>query len=294
MRNEVYHVAVGAFGCTAVCDGTLTYGAPMFSTPAQLLFANAPADRLERALREHGIEPAQWAEWVSPYICLLVDTGAHRVLIDTGAGALGPDTGRLVDNLRKAGVGPSEIDTVILTHGHPDHIGGIADADGRLVFPKARFVMWKDEWRFWTSGRAGQVLGEHGRGPMLDFPREKLPPIAGRVDLVEDEQEIVPGVKAVAAQGHTPGHMALAIVSQGERLLCVSDALLHPIHAEHPDWYSAVDLDPQRAVASRRRLLNHAEAENALVFGFHLPFPGLGNVIKREEAWTWQPIESKE
>jgi glyoxylase-like metal-dependent hydrolase (beta-lactamase superfamily II) len=294
LKSEVYRFAVGTFNCTAVSDGTLTYSPPTFPPPATFLFANAPGEDLEHALREHDIQSEQWVEWVSPYICLLVDTGKHRVLVDTGADALGPNTGRLLENLKEEGIAPGDIDTVVLTHGHPDHIGGNTDLEGQVAFSNARFVMWKDEWAFWISERAELELDEHVKEPLLTFSRKNLPPIQGRVDLVDGEMEIVPGIYAVAARGHTPGHMGLTVSSEGEQLVCVSDALLHPIHVEHPDWYSAVDLNPEQAVATRHRLLNYAATEKALVLAFHFPFPGLGYVVQKKETWRWQPIERKD
>jgi glyoxylase-like metal-dependent hydrolase (beta-lactamase superfamily II) len=112
------------------------------------------------------------------------------VLVDTGAGGLAPTTGRLLQNLKAEGIAPEEIDTVILTHGHPDHIGGNTDAQGKPAFPNARYVMWKDEWDFWTSERAEQRLDEHVRELLLKFARENLPPIQGQVDLFDGETEM--------------------------------------------------------------------------------------------------------
>jgi len=99
MNTEIYRFQVGTFECMAVSDGTLTYAPPTFPPPAALLFANAPKEHLERALREHDLQLEQWAEWISPYICVVVNTGEHRVLVDTGADGLGPNTGRLLQNL---------------------------------------------------------------------------------------------------------------------------------------------------------------------------------------------------
>ncbi|MCJ7574273.1 MBL fold metallo-hydrolase, partial [Candidatus Bathyarchaeota archaeon] len=236
MSSESYRFKVGTFECMAVSDGTMTYTPPMFQPPAILLFVNAPKERLVQKLREHNIQPEKWVEWISPYICLLINTGRHRVLVDTGAGSLAPTTGKLIPNLRAEGITPEDIDRVILTHGHPDHIGGNLNSEGKPAFPKARFVMWKDEWDFWTSEQAEQRLDEHVRARQIAFARKNLPPIQDRLDLVDHETEIVPGIRAVAAPGHTLGHMALAISSGGEQLLCISDAWLHPIHLESPDW----------------------------------------------------------
>jgi glyoxylase-like metal-dependent hydrolase (beta-lactamase superfamily II) len=292
MSNESFRFETGMLKCIAVSDGTLTYASPTFPPPATLLFANAPREVLEQVLLEHNLQPEQWVEWTSPYICLVVNTGDHLVLVDTGAGGLAPTTGRLLQNLQAEGIAPEDIDTVILTHGHPDHIGGNTDAVGRPAFPNARYVIWKGEWEFWTSEQAEQGLDEHVREVLLKFARENLPPIQGKVDLLDREEEIVPGILAIAAPGHTPGHMALEISSEGEQLLCISDAALHPIHLEQPEWYPVVDFVPEQAVSTRRRLLNRAVARKALVLAFHFPFPGLGRIVRKGEGWQWQPVET--
>ena len=203
-----------------------------------------------------------------------------------------PSTGKLLQNLQAEGIEPRDIDTVILTHGHPDHIGGNTDAEGKPAFPNARYVMWKGEWDFWTSGQAEQKLDEHVKEILLGFARKNLPPIQGQLDLVDNEAKIVPGIRAIAAPGHTPGHMALAVSSEGRQLLVISDAVLHPIHLEQPEWYAAIDLATEQVVATRRRLLSWAAAEMVLVLAFHFPFPGLGSVIQRGEGWQWVPVEA--
>ncbi len=292
MNTDVYRFKLGDFQCIAVSDGIHTYAPPTFPPPAIFLFTNAPRERLKQTLREHNLYPEQWAAWVSPYICLAVDTGEHRVLVDTGANGLDPNTGKLLQNLKAAGIAPQDIDTVIITHGHPDHIGGNTDSEGRPAFPNAKYVMWQDEWDFWTSEQAETKLDEHVREVLLKFARKNLPPIRGQLELVDHETEIVSGIRALAAPGHTPGHMALAISSGGEQLLCISDAVLHPIHLEQPEWYSAVDFAPEQVVATRRGLLKRAAAEKALVLAFHFPFPGLGHVSQSGDTWQWEPIST--
>ena len=142
-----------------------------------------------------------------------------------------PSAGKLLENLRTLRVEPGDIDIVILTHGHPDHIGGNTDSRGQLVFPNARYVMWKQEWEFWTSeeGLSSIRLPEPFNEMLVSFARANLPPIERRLDLVERSSEIVPGVEALPAPGHTAGHMALAVSSGSERLLVMADAIIQPI-----------------------------------------------------------------
>jgi len=154
--------------------------------------------------------------------------------------------------------------------------------------------MWKDEWEFWTSepDLSQLEVEEELKQIMLMLARKNLPPIQGQLDLIDRETEILPGIQAIAAPGHTPGHMALAISSGSEQLLYISDAVVYPIHLEQPDWYPAVDFMPEQAMATRRRLLDRVAAEKILMIACHFPFPGLDHVLQKEERGQWQPIET--
>jgi glyoxylase-like metal-dependent hydrolase (beta-lactamase superfamily II) len=289
-----FRFGVGEFECVSVSDGALNY-------PPESLFSNVPLERVEEAMRQ--LDPPT-AQVMTPYTCLFIDTGEHRVLVDTGAGNLGAHaaqmfpgldhstsvTGLLLENMRSSGVEPSEIDTVIITHAHPDHVGGTLNETGELVFSNAHYFISEAECEFWTSDAATTKAPPF----MVDASRRNLEPLKDRLTLVEDASEIVPGVRAIATAGHTPGHIALSMASDGERLLHISDAVLYPLHLEHPEWIPVFDILPEQASASKRRIFDLAAEETALVFAHHFPpFPSLGHVRKREQGWRWQPIDTQ-
>ncbi len=285
MSAESYHFKVGTFECILVNDGTLAY-----TEPASVHFANAPLDRLEQALHAYNIQLDQWKEWISPLPCLVIKTGEHLVLVDTGLGHIdwGPNAGKLLTSLQSEGIMPDDIDTVILTHAHGDHIGGTTDSEGNAAFPKAQYFLRKEEWDFWTSET---TLAHPDHNWMTFFVDRNLLPIKDRVRLVEQDKEIVPGIHNLFAPGHTPGNMALAVVSGGEQLLCLGDIITHPIHLEQPEWHISPDCDPKQSVLTRRRLLRRAADDHTLIFAFHFDFPGLGYAHAQEEAWKWQSYQ---
>jgi glyoxylase-like metal-dependent hydrolase (beta-lactamase superfamily II) len=240
----------------------------------------------------------RWNQILSPFSCLLVDTGPRKVLVDTGAGNLAPTTGELLGGLQVAGLSPAEIDTVILTHGHPDHIGGNLDAEGKPAFPNARYVMSKAEWDFWNSDQvnldAMQVPDEI-KELVISSARRNLPPIGQQLDLIERETEVVPGVHVAPTPGHTPGHMALVISSGAEQLLHIADSVLHPIHLEQPGWQNVFDLAPDQAVRTRKQLLDRAVADQAKVIAYHFPFPSMGRIVpKSPHSWRWEPVSESQ
>jgi glyoxylase-like metal-dependent hydrolase (beta-lactamase superfamily II) len=280
MASDSKRFNVEDMQCIAVSDGTFSY-------PIGWLFSNVPADQVESRLRERKL-PATHVE--SPYTCLLVKTGKHKVLIDTGADGLAPTTGNLLKNLEAEGVSPAEITEVVLTHGHPDHIGGVLDASGQPAFPNARYVMSRTEWDFWNDPSAlhDVAMDDHMKQLLVGCAQKNLPPLTDRIELLDGEKEVVPGIQAIPAPGHTPGHMALVISSSKAQLLHLSDAVLNPLHMENPAWRSLFDLHPENAAGTRKRLLDRAAADKVNVVAYHFPFPGMGRVESRGHSWKWE------
>ncbi len=275
--GDSYRFKIGDFQCTAVNDGD-------FVGNADMLFVNAPDDELLQVLQQYGLKPDYLP---STLTCLLVRTPTNVLLVDTGFGTGGKYGGHLLPTLRAEGLHPEDVDTVILTHAHVDHIGGCVDEEGNVTFPKATYYMWQDEWDFWTTEASLKKVPEWA----ANIARQKLSPLAKQLKTIDKEMEIIPGIRAIAAPGHTIGHMAVEVVSEGERLLHIVDTALHPIHIEHPEWYARLDQFPEQTVATRQAVYQRALDKNALVLAFHFPpFPSLGYVIRHNGGWKWQAV----
>jgi glyoxylase-like metal-dependent hydrolase (beta-lactamase superfamily II) len=229
-----------------------------------------------------------------PYRPLIVDLGGSLVLLDTGAGPLGPGTGRLHDALAAQGVTPDQISLVLLSHAHADHIGGLLDGNGRARFPNARIVMARQEFEFWHDSGIRDRLGSgsvYGNAMIETVIRDwfdrYLVPLSDRLELVECDAEVVPGIRMVSAPGHTPGHCAILISAVEDPVLFTGDAFAMADHIAHPEWTSSFDLDAEQTVRTRHRLLDLAAAEQCRVVHYHVD--GFGHVVRRGSAYAWEP-----
>lgn len=279
----IHRFEVGSFRAAALGDGVLEY-------PPEILFPHLDEAERKRLLRERNITSETLP---LPYICTYVATGRHNVLIDSGIGAgVSPTAGLLWARLEEIGVKRSRIDVVVLTHGHADHIGGLTDSEGRPAFPNARHVMWKTEWDFWTSeeGLSSIRLPSPLRDLLVQSARKNLPPIASQIDLIDKNGEIVPGIQAIAAPGHTVGHMVVGVADAGQRLLVAADAVMDTLQFEHLDWTCLPDQLPEQTIETRKRLLSDAADEDTLTLFYHLPFPGVGKVRRAGDAYRWDPL----
>jgi glyoxylase-like metal-dependent hydrolase (beta-lactamase superfamily II) len=285
---NVFKFKMGQINCTLFRDFLFKYLAKDF-------FTNANEPELNQLLLKYKATPDNIP---SPFIALLLEYDNKKVLIDTGAGHSEkeviingrpiPFKGVLQELLLKQGIKKDEITHVILTHFHPDHIGGIFDDTAKLIYPNAQFITHADEWDYWSTEQA------LSRSAVFRYFIEKN--VQGLKDhnfrlITGDFVEVLPGVTAIKADGHTPGHIGLAIQSEKKGLLYISDTVLHPGHIEHLDWQTSYDSDHDKAKQSRIKMLELAYKEDMLVNAFHFDFPGLGRIDKHENNWAWKYTE---
>lgn len=284
MDDEVVKIKIGKFDCIVFRD-------LMFKYLAKDFFINASQEELNQLKNKYSLNPDNIP---SPFIAVLIKYDNKKILIDTGAGYLEQPLifrgntyvfkGRLHRLLQEEGIKKEDITDVIITHFHPDHIGGIFTEDGKVNFPNARFHLHENEWDYWHSPQSDN------QPALFKYFIEKNITKLNELDLhllKGDFVDVVSGVTAIKADGHTPGQIAIDIHSDSDHLLYISDAFLHPLHIEKLDWQTNYDLDHQKAKQSRVKLLELAYKENMMVNAFHFDFPGLGRIDKFESNWIW-------
>jgi glyoxylase-like metal-dependent hydrolase (beta-lactamase superfamily II) len=228
---------------------------------------------------------------------LLINTGQQHVLVDTGNGHdFAPNRGLLLDRLRAVGILPTDIDVVILSHADWDHIGGAVDDRGTIAFPHARYVLARAEWDFWLSNserlQPNDAYDQAFRQLAQTLPETRLAQLRDTLELIDPDTEIVPGIRSIAAPGHTPGYTVIAVASDADQLLYIGDLLYDPSNIENPDWYSVYDFDPAQVIVTRRQVWEQAARNQTLLMAYHIPFPGLGYVAQDGSSWRWRAFES--
>jgi len=270
-----YRIMVGDIEVTALSDGTIDF--PMDT----LLSGESPAQIRAAFAKAFQKLPAE-----SSMNQFLVNTGSKLVLVDTGAGVFyGPTLGNTVASLRAAGYKPEQVDEVVITHMHADHIGGLVQ-DGKATFPNAVVRISRADVDFWMNA-ANESLAPEGVRGSFAVARKALAPYvaAGRLKPFDGETEIVPGVRALPAPGHTAGHTYYAVESKGQKLLVWGDVVhAAAVQFANPKVFIAWDSDGRGAQNARENALADAAREGYLVGGAHLPFPGLGHVVRAADG----------
>ncbi len=288
IRNSgSYQFRLGNFRLTAISDGVL-------QPPAALFAGNVAPEQLKTLLQE-GFQPETLTVDCN---VLLVETGRNKVLIDSGSGSLAaPTAGKLIENLAALQITPAQIDTVIITHAHGDHVGGLTGKTSSLTFPNAHYYIAKAEWDFWTAQKVTFPGNFRGGAEMaqsfISVAQKQLEAIRDRVTQFEVDREIIPGFTALSTPGHTPGHVALRIQSGDAALIHTADVVhIHTINLWNPGWQPVFDADPALAAQTRQNVLAKIARDRSLMFAYHFPFPGIGHIRPRSGGgFAWEPVQ---
>ena len=277
-----YRYKVGDIEVTAINDG-------FARRPLENFVRNAELADVKKAMQDAFLPPDALP---ITFTTLVLNTGGRLVLIDTGNGDMGaPTSGTWMTNFRAAGFDPARVNTIVISHFHGDHINGLRRKDGIAVFPNAEVMVSAPEWAFWMDdAKMGQA--PEGLKPNFQNVRRVFGPMAKDVKQYEAGKEIVPGVTAVAAYGHTPGHVAYVVSSGNGKLMVMSDVTNHPaLFVRNPDWAVVFDQDADQARATRRKLLDMAATERVQVSFYHAPFPATGHIGKDGNRFQFVPVQ---
>ena len=274
----VYHRRVGDITMTAIGDGHLDGSMAVI----QNIAPEAAAQLLRDAYR-----PVPRRTAVNTF---LIRSGGRTALVDTGCGmAMAATGGKLFDNLAAAGIDPADIDTVLLTHMHPDHSNGLSDASGKPLFPKAELVLHQAELAYWHDDAAMARADEAGRQRNFKAGRDQVAPYRDRTRTFAGG-EVFPGVTAMPFPGHTPGHSGYLLASGKETLLIWGDIIHVPeIQVPRPEVTMAFDVDPGQAEATRRRVFDMVASDGLATAGMHMHFPGFLHLRRRGEGFELLP-----
>jgi glyoxylase-like metal-dependent hydrolase (beta-lactamase superfamily II) len=278
---SVHRYKFGAMEMTSASDGQVTLDQPwtVFGENQKPEDVKAVAAKYNLPTEKHTIS----------FTPLIVNTGNELVLFDTGWGSGNPGRGQMSANLAAAGYTLDQIDVVVLTHYHPDHMGGLMDGD-KPVFPNARYVFPEGEQNFWTN--AAQDAG--GTKDFYQLTKAKVMPLAAKASFVKDGGTVVSGITAMSTPGHTPGHTSYRLESEGKQLIVTGDTCNHNVLSlERPKWHVLFDMDKDVATATRLKLLDMVSADRIPVVGYHMPFPAVGYIFKHagaEPRYHWEAV----
>lgn len=277
----VYRFKLGAYEVTVLSDGWIPLETKIFSGDP-----DGAAKLLEGAFLPKDKTPTSVNEWV-------INTGDQLVLVDTGtSNVFGPTLGRMAKNLAAAGIDPAAVDTVIITHLHPDHVAGLLTADKQVAFPNAGVQVNEADYNFWTSPEITAKAPDAIK-PFFQMAQTAIKPYAdaGKITMVKDGAALAPGMTAVVAPGHTVGHTMVRVSSQGQDLLLWGDVVHNAaLQFADPERALAFDTDIPLAIATRKKVFDMAATDRLLIAGAHLAFPGVGHVAKAAVGYVYVPI----
>ena len=273
---------VGDFEITALHDG---------SVAGEIDDKRIPNVKFDDVVKHMESQHIPVKPFVNQFNTMVVNTGAKLVLIDAGFANNGaPTTGKLAANLAAAGIDPKTIDTVLVSHFHPDHINGLRSKEGELVYGGAEHVVPAGDFAHYMSEEKMNAAPEAARGAFKTAQRV-FSPNAKDLRQAEWGKEWAPGITAIQSDGHTPGHTSFVVSSGSKTLLVVGDACNDPrIFAKNPEWHLGFDLDKPRAVDTRKKLLDMASADRMQVTFYHAAFPATGFVSKTASGYDWYPM----
>lgn len=278
-----YRLMVGQFEITALYDGYIDLDTK--------LLKNTSEREVQNLIGRMFLTGPKVQTAVNAY---LVNTGSNLVLIDAGAAKqFGPSLGNVVANLKAAGYDPAQVDTVLITHLHGDHVNGLIAADGTRAFVNAEVWSAQPDNDYWLSEEVAGKAPKDAQ-PFFKMARDAAAPYrqAGKWKTFDRDQQLLPGINSLAARGHTPGHSGYLLRSGGQTLLIWGDLVhSHAVQFMRPAVAFEYDVDRKQAVAARKALFARAAAERLLVGGMHLPFPGIGHVRREARGYAWVPVE---
>ena len=281
-----YRFRIGSFTVTTVFDGV----SPRPDPARTGMVANQPAEAVEQALTEALLPTARLD---NPFTVTFLDTGKQVVAFDTGTGGgqLSTTSGLLKHNMEAAGIEPERVSQILFSHFHPDHITGLTTKDNAAVFPNAEVAVPAAEWAFWSDESNSGKVPENQRGTFANV-RRRFGPYQAKLRQFAWGAEVVPGVRALAAPGHTPGHTVFQVADGAEQLFVMADTSSRPeLFLRYPGWFSGFDIDGPMASDTRRKLFSRIAAERARITAYHFPFPANGYVAPWGEGFRFVPAD---
>jgi glyoxylase-like metal-dependent hydrolase (beta-lactamase superfamily II) len=274
-----YRFKLGSFTVTTVHDG-------FFARPLEGFVRNAPLSDVQAVLRDAFLPQDRL---VIPFTVTFLDTGRDLVVFDSGNGVTAPGAtnGRMIANMRAAGIDPARVTRVVMSHFHGDHVNGLLNAEGAAAFPNAEIIVSEAEIAWWGDA-TNETRSPEGQRATFANSARRLAPYAARLRRIGPDAEVIPGVRSVAAYGHTPGHTCYHIADGAEQMMFVADTSNRPeLLARRPDFHIVFDFDAAAAEATRRRIFDRVATDRIRITGYHFPFPANGYLAKEGNGYRF-------